>query len=172
MEIKGYILYKIYYGDHLVYLGRTKQPLQNRLRGHLFKKPMHRVIDISQVSKVEYAMFKTEADMNLYEIYYINLYKPQLNIDDKTRDELTVKLPEVEFEVYNCPNWDKWKRQLNIVLNESVEKKARCDAIPLEYANLRKKKQNKELSEEEYYAQIEVLREEREQLMKELGFSK
>lgn len=44
-------LYKIYYDDVLVYLGRTKQPLQTRLRGHFFKKPMHRVIDIQQVSR-------------------------------------------------------------------------------------------------------------------------
>ena len=41
---QGYILYRIYYGDDLVYLGRTKQPLQSRIRGHLFKKPMHRLI--------------------------------------------------------------------------------------------------------------------------------
>lgn len=41
-KIQGFILYRIWYGDSLVYLGRTKQPLQSRIHGHLFKKPMHR----------------------------------------------------------------------------------------------------------------------------------
>ena len=70
-SIQGFVLYRIFYGEHIVYVGRTKQPLQNRIRGHLFGKPMHRKIDIEQVSRIEYAEFKTEADMNLYEIYFI-----------------------------------------------------------------------------------------------------
>ena len=74
----GFTLYRIYYGDSIVYLGRTMQPLQNRIRGHLFKKPMHREICIEQVSKIEYATFKSQADMNLYEIYFINLWHPGL----------------------------------------------------------------------------------------------
>ena len=52
---------------------------------------------ISNVSKIEYAEFLSEADMNLYEIYYINLLKPPLNCDDKAKDELTVSLPDVDW---------------------------------------------------------------------------
>lgn len=33
LPVQGFVLYRIYYGDTLVYIGRTKQPLQNRLRG-------------------------------------------------------------------------------------------------------------------------------------------
>ena len=79
-------LYKIYYENGtdnvLVYLGRTNQKLKNRLRCHFFKKPIVRVLDLKQVSKIEYAEFYTEADMFLYEIYYINKFKPPLNVDD------------------------------------------------------------------------------------------
>lgn len=53
---KGFILYRIWYGDHLAYLGRTKQPLRARIRGHMFNKPMHRSIDIHNVTKIEYAI--------------------------------------------------------------------------------------------------------------------
>lgn len=49
---KGFILYRIWYGDNLVYLGRTKQPLQSRIHGHLFKKPMHRSINIEFIQKM------------------------------------------------------------------------------------------------------------------------
>ena len=100
---KGFILYRIYYGDTIIYLGRTKQSLQNRIRGHLFKKPMHRSIDINEVTKIEYADFDSEADMNVYEIYYINLYKPPLNVDDKCKDNLTVSLPEIEWKLFDTP---------------------------------------------------------------------
>ena len=82
-KTKTFILYKIYYGEELVYLGRTTQLLQDRIRNHLFKRPMLKKIDINKVSKIEYAEFKTRADLYLYEIYYINLYKPIFNKDDK-----------------------------------------------------------------------------------------
>lgn len=110
---QGFILYRIWYGEHLAYLGRTKQPLQARIRGHMFAKPMHRAIDIHNVTKIEYTEFQTEADMNLYEIYYINLWKPPLNVDDKARDELTILLPEKEWNVFIPSKWDEWKSQLS-----------------------------------------------------------
>ena len=117
-KIQGFILYRIWYGDVLVYLGRTKRPLQSRIHGHLFKKPMQRSISINLVTKIEYAEFQTEADMNLYEIYFINLWKPPLNIDDKCKDELTVHLPDVEWQIFTTPLWDKWKREIAAVDKE------------------------------------------------------
>jgi len=110
---KGFILYKIWYGDYLAYLGRTKQPLQARIRGHMFAKPMHRAIDIHNVTKIEYTKLQTEADMNLYEIYFINLYKPSLNIDDKAQDNLTIQLPELKWEAFIPSKWEDWKIELS-----------------------------------------------------------
>jgi len=110
--IEKFTLYKIYYCDNLVYLGRTKQPIATRLRGHFFKKPMHKVIDIAQVSRIEICNCKTQADMFLYEIYYINKLKPLLNCDDKSKDELTVYLPELGFEEYTPPKMTIWKEQI------------------------------------------------------------
>ena len=51
-KVQGFIVYRIWYDSHIVYVGRTKQPLQSRIRGHLFNKPMHRTIDINHVSKI------------------------------------------------------------------------------------------------------------------------
>jgi excinuclease UvrABC nuclease subunit len=78
----------------------------------MFNKPMHRTIDIHNVSKIEYVILKTEADMNLYEIYFINLWKPPLNIDDKARDDLTIILPDLEWVEFVPSKWEDWKRQL------------------------------------------------------------
>ena len=89
---KKHTLYRIYYGDNIVYVGRTNQPLSTRIRGHLLAKPMHRKLSIDLITRIEYAEFESEADMNLYEIYYILLLHPTLNVDDKTRDFPTVFL--------------------------------------------------------------------------------
>lgn len=109
---QGYILYRIYYGDAIVYLGRTKQPLQARIRGHMFQKPMHKLILIQNVSKIEYTELRSEADMNLYEIYFINLWKPALNRDDKARDELSIRLPGLEWTEFVPSHWEDWKKEL------------------------------------------------------------
>lgn len=109
---KGFILYRIYYEKNIVYLGRTKQPLQARIRGHMNAKPMHRAINIHNVSKIEYTELPTEADMYLYEIYLINRWKPYLNIDDKARDSLTITLPDLHWQEFVPSNWDEWKKQL------------------------------------------------------------
>lgn len=109
---KGFLLYRIYYGNFIAYLGRTKQPLQARIRGHMFQKPMHKLILIQNVSKIEYTELKSEADMNLYEIYYINLWKPPLNVDDKAKDELSIRLPELEWKEFVPAHWEDWKKEL------------------------------------------------------------
>lgn len=151
-KIQGFILYRIYYENTLIYLGRTKQPLQNRIRGHLFKQAMHRSIDIDLVTKIEYAVFKTEADMNLYEIYFINLWKPPLNIDDKCNDDLTVFLPDVEWKLFETHLWNKWKEEIqkkdNAHRMRECEKAARQELLRV----LRKKWHNGEISEGTYYA--------------------
>lgn len=109
---QGFILYRIYYGERIVYVGRTKQPLQSRIRGHMFAAPMHKSIDIHNVSAIEYTTLNSEADMYLYEIYYINLWKPDLNVDDKAKDDLTLSLPEHKWTEFIPANWDKWKQQI------------------------------------------------------------
>lgn len=155
---KGFILYRIWYGDNLVYLGRTKKPLQSRIHGHLFKKPMHRSINIELVTKIEYAEFQTEADMNLYEIYFINLWKPTLNVDDKCKDDLSVRLPEVEWKIFITHLWDKWKKEINAVNNayqmQQNEKAARIEMDRL----MRKKWYDDEITEEDYYNYLEKSR--------------
>lgn len=161
-----HVLYKIYYhdntgGEFLAYIGRTNQPLQNRLRGHFFKKPMHRVINIFNVSKIEYAEFKTVADMYLYEIYYINLLKPPLNKDDKAKDVLTVSLPSVKFTEYIPPLMKKWKAEIGEAddnyTKRLIEREAALDDLYRQRYELRQKRHNGEVTEDEYYDLLEKL---------------
>lgn len=147
----GFTLYRIFYGDSIVYLGRTMQPLQNRIRGHLFKKPMHRVIHIEQVTKIEYTTFQSEADMFLYEIYFINLWKPALNRDDLAPDELSVALPDVEWKEFKTPLWEKWRKKI-AESDTEIEHRRQRKAIAFEKdREMRQKRRSGEISEDEYW---------------------
>lgn len=168
MKIQGNILYKFYYKERLVYLGRTKQPLQDRIRGHLFQKPLHRALDINRVTKIEYAEFQTEADMNIYEIYYINKLKPPFNVDDKTPDELTVKLPDVEFKEFVCHLWDKWKYEISARNSEFRIKKDRYKNIKQERSILRSDFKMGQISKSEFSEKMESLKIEEAELRKYL----
>ena len=153
----GFTLYRIYYGDRIVYLGRTTQPLQARIRCHLFKKPMLRELGIDQVSKIEFATFKSQSDMYLYEIYFINLWKPELNKDDKASDALTVTLPEVEWKLFSTPLWDKWKKEIeDIDSSYQEERRAEKEAVEKK-REMRRKRRNGEITEDEYYAFLEEI---------------
>lgn len=72
----------------------------------------------------QYAEFQTEADMNLYEIYFILKWHPPLNVDDKTRDYPTVSLPDVSWQDWDAPIFERWKTE--IVERRSEEEKNRA----------------------------------------------
>ena len=167
-KVQGNILYKIYYGFGLVYLGRTKQPLQDRIRGHLFQKPMHRNIDINLVTKIEYAEFPTEADMYLYEIYFINKLKPPLNVDDRARDEITVTLPNVEFKEFVIQLWEKWTEELNNRMTERERDTNKWRAFNQEISVLRANHKAGHIGREEFEEKKDALASEHRELEKRL----
>lgn len=106
-----------------MYLGRTNQKISDRLRGHFLKTPNMKTLDINQVGKIEIAICISQADMYLYEIYYINALKPALNRDDKAKDNITVVLPELEFKEYKPPNFEKWIEKVKKSDKEYQDKK-------------------------------------------------
>lgn len=163
---KKHIVYRVFYDDQIVYVGRTNQPLTARIHGHLFAKPMHRKLSIDSISRIEYAEFKTEADMNLYEIYYILMLHPPLNVDDKTRDFPTVRLPDVPFHKARFPRWEVWKEEIKAQDNEQKRNSQRIREIDQSLHILRSSRRMNEISEEEYYREKEALEAERDKLFK------
>lgn len=153
-NFEAFTLYRIYYGDDIVYVGRTMQPLQTRIHGHLFNKPMHRKIDIEQVTKVEYSTYKTKADMYLYEVYFINLYQPSLNRDDLAHDNLTVTLPDVTWTEFTTPLWDKWCEQIAAIKREEVTARQKEISYQEKKHLLREKLHNGEISEDEFWERL------------------
>lgn len=73
--------------DELVYIGKSKN-LINRIASSIQEK---------KATKYRYALLESDADMNIYEIYYISKYKPKLNIDCVPQKNLTVTLPNIQL---------------------------------------------------------------------------
>lgn len=146
-----YLLYRIFYNDEIVYVGRTSQPLQDRIRGHLFKKPMLREIDIEKVSQIEFTELKSQADMYLYEIYFINLWHPKLNRDDKARDDLSISLPDLPWFPFHTSLWDKWKREIEEINREEQQKRNLKEEKYSAIACLRRQLKSGEITEKEYW---------------------
>lgn len=164
-----HIVYRIYYGDQIAYVGRTNQPLQTRIRGHLFAKSMHRILNIDLISKVEFHEFDSEADMNLYEIYYILLLHPVFNVDDKTKDYPTVRLPEVEFTTATFKKWEEWKELIHRKETDGKTKSIRRRELMENLHIIRSLWHTGEISEEEYYARRDAMNAEIDQLSKDLS---
>lgn len=145
------ILYQIYYGDQLVYLGRTRQPIDRRLHGHFFNKPMHKKLDARLVSRVRVAKAQTTADMYLYEIYYINKLKPPMNCDDKAQDALTVELPELTWLEYEPHLMPKWIAEVNKREQAAKERRQREIEESLKVINERRARHGANLLTMEEY---------------------
>lgn len=83
--------------QNVIYVGKSKQDLEIRFAGHLhLPKECY-----SMVHKIQYISCKTESDMSIKEIYYINKYKSTEHYFFNVLD--TSEVPKsVEFD-------DKWK---------------------------------------------------------------
>ena len=103
-------IYRVWYngqnGKHLVYIGRTKNNLTERIRQHHKKHPFQKVLKIDENTYIDYTEFNTVADMFVAEIILINQHKPPLNVDDKAKDELTLDLQllELDWKVWDKPH--------------------------------------------------------------------
>ena len=85
-------LYEDANGDP-IYVGRTFRPLINRVREHKVDEL------IKKTARIKYAVLANEAQMIQYEVYYINLYKPEYNIKDKG-EGIPIALPELNWTIY------------------------------------------------------------------------
>lgn len=88
-------VYMIYNKNNtVIYVGRTER-LSKRLCDHELNDFWWNEVDKITVSKL-----KSKTDMAIYEIYYINKFKPKYNTKDKFDDYCTLKLKELKFEEY------------------------------------------------------------------------
>lgn len=78
---------------NILYIGKTSQ-LDYRLYAHFYKNPDEWK---SYVTKVEVCEFDSEADMHVYEMYLVTKYDPIFNRHARTKDKLSISLPDITF---------------------------------------------------------------------------
>lgn len=106
------LIYRIYYGDEIVYIGKTKQALSTRIKSHLYGRKYETRINIDRMTHIDYSVYKTPADWLLYHVYWVNKYHPRLNQTHKTSGHLTVSLPNVRWVKYTPLLLSKWREDL------------------------------------------------------------
>ena len=89
--------------------------------------------------------------MFLYEIYFINLWKPALNRDDKAPDALSVSLPDVSWQLFSTHLWEKWKSEIAAMDAADEERRRRKSKAIEEDRCMRQKRRSGEITESEYW---------------------
>jgi len=98
MSDKFYIYKWVYRITNVLYVGKTTN-LQTRTNHHKNDK-----IWLSKDVELYYAELPNKTDMDIYEIYYINKYKPKYNTRFMNNIEFSIELPKLDFKLYEQKN--------------------------------------------------------------------
>ncbi len=91
---KFYIYRYFNHKNQVIYVGLTARPLKQRVKEHSAEQLQ------ADTHHIDFATVSSEADMRMYELYYINKYRPKYNKRDLYFDGHSVKLPELIFQPY------------------------------------------------------------------------
>lgn len=80
--------------NQVIYVGLTSRPLKRRVKEHSVEQLQ------SETDHIDFALVDSEVDMRMYELYYINKYRPKFNKRDLYFDGNNLKLPELTFVPY------------------------------------------------------------------------
>jgi hypothetical protein len=92
--------------NQIIYIGKSRNE-HTRPEAHKYKEWG------TESKYITYIECENEVDMDLYEIYYINVYKPKYNVAKKYKSYPTIQLAELEFKSY-----DKLKMNFKKSINE------------------------------------------------------
>lgn len=123
---------------NIIYVGKSKQELEQRFRRH-----SHLPSDCYDlVYQIEYIECKTESDMSIKEIYYINKYKNNehyyFNVLDLTELPKSVDFND-KWKKYKGPLGENFKNSINFKKGYASEKEIKYNKD----GSISKRKQNK-----------------------------
>lgn len=97
----GYYIYQFVNDrNETIYVGKTKN-IKNRMISHFTSGHLPKEC-YNAISKILYAEFSSGIDMDIYEIYYINKYKPKYNTESKYESNSTVFVfSDIEWKKYS-----------------------------------------------------------------------
>ena len=125
--------------QNVIYVGKSRQDLEIRFAGHL-----HLPNECyAMVHKIQFISCKTEADMSIKEIYYINKYKSTehyfFNVLDTTEIPKSVEFDD-KWKMYRGPLPAHFLRSINFKKGYTTQKEVRYNKD----GSVDKRKTNKE----------------------------
>lgn len=81
--------------NNVIYIGKTKD-IRQRISTHLSTSGHLPDACYRRINKIEYIDFPTTTDMSIYELYFINKFKPEYNKRDKEESNLSAKIPNID----------------------------------------------------------------------------
>ena len=98
--------------NETIYIGYTGQQMAQRMNQHFTKGHLPKSV-YEEVAKIEYIKHKTKSDAQVWEVYFINKYKPRYNTLNKKNDVLTIDLGEENWKVYQVLKQQVTKQKAN-----------------------------------------------------------
>lgn len=81
----------------VVYVGKTRQPLEKRIESHFGSGGHLQKSQIATVTKVEFLELSSRIEMDIVELYYINMWKPIFNTQAKYDEEFSMDAREGDY---------------------------------------------------------------------------
>lgn len=101
------LVFRIWYGDEIVYVWYTSKYLTTALRNVFFG--VHQRVDVTKVTKVDYQGKRSLADAAVYAMYYKHLFNPTLQY--VSPGPLTIHLKQYKWTEFTSPVFARWVRQ-------------------------------------------------------------
>ena len=98
--MKKFYIYRYYNkNDEVIYVGLTARPIAKRVKEHEVEELQ------KETARIEYSTVESAADMRMYELFYINKYKPKYNKRDLYKDGVNLSIPELKFIPFLFPRY-------------------------------------------------------------------
>ncbi len=128
MSNKKYYIYKfVDENDNVLYVGKSRN-IKSRIQSHIREKQW-----IKKNCKVFIAETHNHADMDIYELYYINKLNPKYNIANAYNDGFSINLIDLDFKHYKTIKENEIPKKLNNSNNNNDNNIS--EVIKCEYRN-------------------------------------
>lgn len=92
-----YYIYKYVYRGEIIYIGKTKRDLSERIYEHSVEL---KFLPYLNESKILYFELPTQVEMDIYEKYFINIYMPKLNVVDTDGAVFSFQIKEPKWKEF------------------------------------------------------------------------
>lgn len=89
-------IYKYVYDGEVIYIGKSDNSILNRVNGHAKEMKFQPYLD---KAIIYYTVYENAAQTDFYESYFINKYKPKLNVAKMFDGNIGVDIPEPEWHL-------------------------------------------------------------------------